>query len=266
MAPKIALVDPVLGPLTDDLLTRDVRVYQRAKGHRFSSDDVVTAYVAYGAAPHAKRVLDLGCGLGSVLLQLAWKMPEAELLGVEAQPMSFELLQRNVARSGFGSRVRVLHGDLREPLTGCEADERFELVSGTPPYFPAHAALDADDEQRSRARVEYRGGIEAYVEAGGRLLDAQGTLVLCGDARADERATRAACGVGLVVRERVDVVPRAGRPALFAVWVFRRDPGALQVRSLTLRTAAGEPSADAALLRQFGGFPERSSVGDGKRS
>lgn len=261
MAPKVTLIDPVLGPLTEDLLTRDVRVYQRAKGHRFSSDDVVTAYVAYGVAQRAKRVLDLGCGLGSVLLQLAWKMPDAELLGVEAHPMSFELLQRNVARSGFASRVRVVHGDLREPLAGCEPGERFELVTGTPPYFPAHAALDADDEQRARARVEYRGGIEAYVQAGERLLDAQGTLVLCGDARADERAISAAAARGLVVRERVDVVPREGRPALFSVWVFRRDSGALQTSSMTLRTAAGQPSADAALLRRFGGFPERSRLG-----
>ncbi|HEY6079454.1 MAG TPA: methyltransferase [Polyangiaceae bacterium] len=255
MARKIALVDPVLGPLTDDLLTRDVRVYQRAKGHRFSSDDVATAYVAYQAAPQARRVLDLGCGLGSVLLQLAWKLPHAELLGVEAQPMSFALLGRNVARSGFAKRVRIVHADLREPFASSEPGERFELVTGTPPYFPTHAALDAEDEQRARARVEYRGGIEAYVEAGARLLDERGALVLCGDARADQRAQGSGLAAGLVVRERCDVVPRAGRPTLFSVWVLRREPGALRSWRLTLRDAAGEPTPDAAALRQFGGIP-----------
>jgi tRNA1(Val) A37 N6-methylase TrmN6 len=254
MAPKVALIDPLLGPLTDDRLTRDVRVYQRAKGHRFSSDDVVTAYVAYAAAPRARRVCDMGCGLGSVLLQLAWKMPEAELFGVEAQATSFELLQRNVARSGFSGRVRVVHGDLREPLTGCDPSERFDLVTGTPPYFPAHAALDADDEQRARARVEYLGGIEDYIQAGARLLAEPGTLVVCGDARADERAHGAAQTAGLQVRERCDVVPRAGRPALFSVWVLRVEPGPLRVWSMTLRDSQGEPSADAARLREFGGF------------
>src|SRR5687768_8406575 len=100
-------MDPELGALTDDLLTREVRVFQRKKGHRFSSDDVATAFVAYQAAPGARRVLDMGCGLGSVLLQLAWKLPEAELSGVEAQAQSFELLRRNVARSGFTARVRI---------------------------------------------------------------------------------------------------------------------------------------------------------------
>ncbi len=76
-------------PLTDDLLTRDYRVFQRAKGHRFSSDDVATAYVAWHAAKGSRRVIDLGCGLGSVLLHLAWKLPEATLVGVEAQAISF---------------------------------------------------------------------------------------------------------------------------------------------------------------------------------
>ena len=156
MAAKVVLHDPVLGPLTDDLLTRDVRVFQRAKGHRFSSDDVATAYVAFNALSEARRVLDLGCGLGSVLLHLAWKLPEAELTGIEAQAMSFELLQRNVARSGFGSRLRIHHGDIRDQALLASLGGKFQLVTGTPPYFPPDTARDAEDEQRAFARIEYR--------------------------------------------------------------------------------------------------------------
>ncbi|HEX7603834.1 MAG TPA: hypothetical protein VF316_19585, partial [Polyangiaceae bacterium] len=77
MARKPVLDDPLLGPLTDDALTRDFRVWQRAKGHRFSADDLATAYLAWRVAPEARRVVDLGCGLGSVLLHLAWAMPAA---------------------------------------------------------------------------------------------------------------------------------------------------------------------------------------------
>src|SRR3954466_1534859 len=211
MAPKIALEDPVLGPLTDDLLTRDVRVYQRAKGHRFSSDDVATAYVAFTARPTARRVFDLGCGLGSVLLHLAWKLPDAELWGVEAQAMSFELLQRNVARSGFAQRVHVRHGDIRELPASPELDAGFDLVTGTPPYFPPEAALDAEDEQRAYARIEYRGGVEAYIAAGAPLLAPGGALVVCGDARVGERITSAAEVAGLFLHARCDVIARAGR-------------------------------------------------------
>lgn len=247
------VIDPELGRLTDDYLTRDVRVLQREKGHRFSSDDVVTAYVAHQARPRARRILDMGTGLGSVLLQLAWKQPEAELCGVEAQQQSFQLLSRNVARSGFSERVRVLHGDLRDESLMASLGE-FELVTGTPPYFPPPAALVAEDEQRAFARLEYRGGIEAYIHAGARRLSESGTLVLCGDARALQRLTSAAAAARLFVHARCDVLPREGRAPLFSVWTLGAAPQSCHVTELTLRSGSGEPSADAAALRAFGGF------------
>ena len=254
MARRIALVDPELGPLTDDFLTRDVRVFQREKGHRFSSDDVATAYVAYLARPDARRILDMGCGLGSVLLQLAWKLPEARLCGVEAQAQSFELLQRNVARSGFAEHISVAHGDLRDEALMSSFGGNFDLITGTPPYFPASAALDAEDEQRAYARVEYRGGIEAYIEAGARLLPDAGTLVLCGDARSGPRATSAAALYGLRVVARCDVLPRAEREPLFSVWTLQRQGQDCHETRLTLRSPLGEPTGDARRLREFCGF------------
>jgi tRNA1Val (adenine37-N6)-methyltransferase len=254
MAPKIAFQDPTLGPLTDDLLTRDVRVYQRAKGHRFSSDDVATAYVAFSTRPTAARVLDMGCGLGSVLLILAWKLPEARLSGVEAQAMSFELLQRNVARSGFAPRISIAHGDLRDADLLATLGQRFELITGTPPYFPPEAALDAEDEQRAYARIEYRGGVEAYIEAGSRLLAPTGALVLCGDARVGERTTSAALAAGLVVSARCDVIAREGRSPLFSVWTLCAEPGPCEISTLMLRGADGEPALGARQLREFSGM------------
>lgn len=254
MAPKIAVHDPVLGPLTDDLLSRDVRVFQRAKGHRFSSDDVATAFVAHRARPAARRVLDLGTGLGSVLLLLGWKLPEAELCGVEAQAVSFELLTRNVARSGFQERVRVRHGDLRDSQLLAGFEGRFDLVTGTPPYFPPQAALEAEDEQRAYARIEYRGGVEAYIEAGAPLLSPGAALVLCGDARAEARVEQASRAANLCLVGRTGVVARAGQPALFAIWTLTASPAPLAAQTLTLRGPSGETTPDARALREFSGF------------
>jgi len=259
MAPKVALHDPLLGPLTDDLLTRDVRVYQRQKGHRFSSDDVVTAYVAYHARPTARRVLDLGCGLGSVLLHLAWKLPDAELSGIEAQAVSFALLERNLARSGFAARVQIRHGDLREARLISDLGGPFDLITGTPPYFPPEAALVAEDEQRAFARIEYRGGVEAYIAAGAPLLAEAGALVVCGDARVGARATSAALACGLSIRERCDVIARAANPPLFSVWTLCHEPGPTRSSALTLRGPTGEPTEHAARLREFSGFERNPS-------
>lgn len=259
MPPKVTVHDPVLGPLTDDLLTATFAVYQRAKGHRFSSDDVATAFVAYGEAPDAARVVDLGCGLGSVLLTLAWKMPEATLVGVEAQDASFELLQRNVTRNDLRGRVSIHHGDIRDEGLLARVGTGFPLVTGTPPYFPPGTALDAADAQRAYARLEYRGGVEVYIRAGARLLAQDGVLVLCGDARAADRVEVEAQASGFVVTTTTEIIAQEGKPALFSIWSLRfreNAGGAAGARaSLTLRDASGRRTPDADRIRMFSGFP-----------
>ncbi|MFO0619069.1 MAG: SAM-dependent methyltransferase [Polyangiaceae bacterium] len=258
MSPRVALVDPILGPLTDDLLTPDVRVWQRARGHRFSSDDVATAFVAARARPDAARAVDLGTGLGSVLLMLAWKLRGTSFVAVEAQDPSFALLERNVARSGFADRIATLHGDFRALAGELEARGPFDLVTGTPPYFPAESCVAADDRQREYARVEHRGGVEAYVDVGARCMATDGTLVICGDARSGDRVARAAAVRALAVAETTEVIPKEGKAALFSVWVLRRGAAASAKRSLTLRGRRGETLPDADALRAFSGFPPRS--------
>jgi tRNA1(Val) A37 N6-methylase TrmN6 len=195
--------------------------------------------------------------LGSVLLLLAWKLPEAELAAVEAQQISFELLRRNVARSGFAERLHIAHGDLRDRALMATLSGPFELITGTPPYFAPSDALPAEDEQREYARIEHRGGVEAYIAAGAELLEPHGALVLCADARSLHRTTSACDEAGLHLRARTDIVARQGKPALFSVFTLRRDAGDCAESTLTLRGAAGEPTSDAAALREFSGMERK---------
>lgn len=251
------------GDLTLDVLTAGVRVYQRAKGHRFSSDDLVTAWVATQACPAPATVCDLGCGLGSVLLHLAWSLPSAERLeGIEAQDESFALLERNVELNGYRERVTVHHGDLRDDeIIGRLQHRPFDLVTGTPPYFPPGSAPAADDRQRAFARIEYRGGIEDYVATARRIVADDGWFVVCGDADSEPRLHAAAAQHGFTVVGTHVVLPREGRPPLFTVWALRptgggEPPAHWLDRTYTLRDAQGERTADAKALRAFSGLPE----------
>jgi tRNA1Val (adenine37-N6)-methyltransferase len=259
MSRKAVVLDPTLGPLTCDRLTRDISLFQRAKGHRFSSDDVATAYVAYHAAPDAERILDLGCGIGSVLLHLAWTMPRASLVGIEAQEISYALLERNVERAGYGARVRVQRGDVRDAAEVLRAGPPFDLVTGTPPYFPPGTALEAQDTQRAWARMEHRGGMEAYVAAGARALAEGGKLVLCGDARAHSRVEQSSGAHELFIVRRHDFTTWRGRPPLFSSWTLTRRPAPMQSTEFVFRDEAGAPTAQAAELRAFSGFAPREA-------
>ncbi|MBK8411566.1 MAG: methyltransferase domain-containing protein [Sandaracinaceae bacterium] len=225
------MTEPQLGPLTDDALTGGYRVLQRKQGHRYSIDDVLTAHEACRARPDATHYVDLGCGLGSVLLMVAYKLPGARVVGVEAQDVSFQLAQQNVERNGQVDRITVQRGDLRdllqpEPraalLQALGRGEGPQLISGTPPYMPVGTSTPSPDEQRRYARVELRGGVEAYLAAIGALLAPGGRGVVCCDARTPERALRGAAEAGLLPLRRLDAIPREGAEALFSVWTCAR--------------------------------------------
>lgn len=213
------------GELTDDAIAGSWRIFQRRRGHRYSLDDLVTAWEAARTRPDARSYADLGCGIGSVLLMVAYKLDSAaRIAAIEAQEVSFELARRNLARNGVDERVRLVQGDLRRPdLFDVLGGSRFDLVTGTPPYLAPEAASPSTDDQRTHARLEMRGGVEAYLAAAAPLLAEGGRFIVCCDARRPERALEGGAAAGLVPVRRRDVVPRAGRKGpLFTVWTFAR--------------------------------------------
>jgi tRNA1Val (adenine37-N6)-methyltransferase len=68
-----------------DAISGHFRILQLTKGHRFSTDDVLTAWYGSTWAPSVSRVLDLGSGIGSVATIVAWRFPAATLTTIEAQ-------------------------------------------------------------------------------------------------------------------------------------------------------------------------------------
>jgi tRNA1(Val) A37 N6-methylase TrmN6 len=243
-------VDPVEDELTDDAITRDFRVWQRRRGHRYSLDDVATAWTAAQARPRARRALDLGCGIGSVLLMVAWKLPDAVVHGVEAQPGSFALAVRNVERNALERRVALFEGDLRH--FDVPHPRGYDLVTGTPPYLPPGSALPSPDPQRTAARIELRGGVEEYLAAASRALAPGGRVVVCADARRPDRVVEGARAASLVPLARLAVVPRAGHPGLFTVWTLAHvdEPHeALAEHALVVRDEAGRVTEHARGVR-----------------
>jgi len=247
--------------LTDDAIAGDWRIWQRRRGHRYSLDDVATAWEATRDRPDARRCLDLGCGIGSVLLMVAWRLPEARLTGVEAQDESVDLARRNVERNGLEARVALVHRDLRDrALTDSLPDAPFDLVTGTPPYMPVGQGTPSPDPQRAHARMELRGGVEEYVAAAARLLAPDGTLVVCADARAPQRVLDAAAAAGLATLRRRDVIPRArAKGPLFTLWTLglaQPPPGDILVAPpLVARDEHGARTDEAHGIRRFFGLP-----------
>lgn len=238
-------------------LTGDWRIFQLIDGHRWSLDDLITAWVAQRACVNPPgRILDLGCGIGSVLLMMAWSFPEARLVGVEAQAVSVALARRSLRWNGADHRAEVRLADLRA-AEAYAADERFSLITGTPPYFARGSALESQKPQWAECHAEHRGGVETYSEAAARQLATGGQFVMCAAARDRERVTQSADAVGLRVRRRTDVIPRQGKAALFSVFVMDahgNDSASIE-DTLIVRDAAGLRTPAYLAVRRDMGMP-----------
>lgn len=250
---------------TLDFLCGHWRVFQLARGHRFSTDDLLCAWYGTQWAPRADRVLDLGSGIGSVALAAAWRLPGARLVTVEAQEVSLRLAGRSVAYDGLGDRFRLLHGDFREPevLSG---EAPFDLVLGSPPYFPKGTVTEPSHPQAVPARVELRGTVADYARAAARNLAPGGLFAFVLDARGRDRARAALAGAGLLLLRYRDVVFREGegpRITLFGAAretdvpePLARTPGVPHEEPpLVVRRRDGTTHPEYALVRLSMGFP-----------
>ncbi len=264
-------------------LTGRWRILQRVGSHRWTTDDLVTAYVAASTFLTSNitgkrdiRYLDLGCGNASVLQMTTWYLLSSELsnhschieaFGVEARTEAVGLARRSLSfnlgtietngKKYIGSNdsathnVKIVNGDFRDLIRSKElsepmqqvASERYDLITGTPPYFRIDFA-GSDDKitgavinqggmptsmQSAPARCEFRGGIEAYCQAAASMLHPDGLFVVCENWLNDKRAYEGAKFAGLDVVSVWPVMGRTGKPEpLFAVYVMKKKSDSYQ--------------------------------------
>ena len=180
---------------TIDALTGGWTIAQRRKGHRHSTDDLLTGWYAIEVVPAPSRILDLGAGIGSVGLIALWRSPTATLTAIEAQDISFALLTDNLERNRLTERVRAIHGDLRE----VRLDAPFDLVTGSPPYWDVSQGVVPADSQKAHARFELRGDVRDYALAARAALAAGGRFVFCFPTIQRSRAEAACSAASLTV-------------------------------------------------------------------
>jgi tRNA1(Val) A37 N6-methylase TrmN6 len=227
---------------------------------------LLTAHLAASLVADKPPVhcLDLGCGIGSVLLFLAWRFPDAHLVGIEAQAVSAGLAKRSLAWNGVTERAEIRIGDFRDSGTDLGTDlgiidgRTYGLVTGTPPYFPVGAGPQSERVQRAPCRFEHRGGIEAYCAAAAPRLAAGAPFVACEAWNQRERVEPAARAAGLRLVRWREIIPRGGKEPLLCIFAMRRaeDAETLVVDPpLVVRDEQGRRTQEFGALRAAMGMP-----------
>lgn len=191
----------------DALLRGRIRVIQPRRGPRVSLDALLLGNFA--GTRGKRRIVDLGCGVGTVALALLRVDARATVVGVEVQPALAALARRNAVLNGVAARFEVLEADLRAaPLPAGEMD----LVVSNPPF---HApSRPAETSERAVARQELLCTLTDVAAAGRRLLRARGELALIHPAVRVAELLRALADADVAPRVLRFVHSVAGEPAL----------------------------------------------------
>jgi len=257
---------PLLEPgETLDAISGHFRLFQLADGHRFSTDDVLTAWYGSSCCPSAHRVLDLGSGVGTVGMIAAWRLPGARFTTVEAQAESVRLARKSAEWNGLLDRYEIRCGDLRDPSL-VRAGETFDLILGSPPYFPPGTGVASGHPQRLACRFEMRGDIADYCLAASRHL-APGGIFACifpmDPVSQLQRVEAGATAAGLsIIRRRPVILREPAAPLLGLFALCRSDhlPERLRRHTfveppLVIRNADGSISPEYAVVKLSFGFP-----------
>lgn len=244
---------------TLDAISGHFRVFQLRDGHRFSTDDVLTAWYGTSWAPSASRVLDLGSGIGSVGMIAAWRLQGARFVTIEAQEESVRLARKSAAYNGLGSRYEIRQADFRDPA----AVEYFDLVLASPPYFPIGTGIEGDHPQKVACRFELRGDIGDYARVAAAHLAAGGVFICVFPEEQRGRVEAAANEASMTIVRRRPVVFREGEPPLISVFAMVRAedlPASMRSRTwveppLVIRAADGAVHPEYSAVKLSVGFP-----------
>jgi len=257
-------LDPPAIPVGEslDAISGHFRIFQLETGHRFSTDDVLTAWYGTAWAPSAARVLDLGSGIGSVGMIAAWRLPGAAFVTVEAQDDSVRLARKSAAYNGLENRYEIRHADFRS-AEALGPGERFDLVLGSPPYFPLGSGIEGDHPQKVACRFELRGDIRDYCAAASAHLSPGGFFACVFPEEQRQRLESAARDAELAVVRRRPIVFKDGEPPLVTLFAMARAgdlPERMRARTwveppLVIRAADGSVHAEYAAVKLSIGFP-----------
>ncbi len=144
-----------------------------------------------GDSEEVSRILDLCTGGGSLAILAARVFPNAAIDAVDLSPGAIAVARRNVEEHEIVDRVRLLTGDLFQPL----ADQRYDLILANPPYVDAEAVAAFPPEYAAEPLIAHSGGADGLDLVRRILADAPGHLtpegaLICEVGRGRERLMR----------------------------------------------------------------------------
>ena len=114
----------------------------------------------------AQQVLDLCTGSGCIAAAIAKNVKDVQIVATDISDAALNVAAENIDKLKLGERVKLLCGDLFDPIIEGLDETRFDLIVSNPPYVsePEYAALDKNvkDYEPAGALLAGADGLDVY--------------------------------------------------------------------------------------------------------
>ncbi|MBI2912221.1 MAG: peptide chain release factor N(5)-glutamine methyltransferase, partial [Chloroflexi bacterium] len=151
----------------------ELAVDRRVLIPRPETETLVEAALAWAARHRVETAADIGTGSGAIAIALALHLPRARVYATDLSREALAVARKNIRALGLQRQVRLLWGDLGEPLP-----EPVDLIVANLPYVPT--AEMAETGEPPLARDGGTGGLDLirrllqqappWLRAGGAVL------------------------------------------------------------------------------------------------
>ena len=245
-------------PMRTDRLSGDFIIYQPVEGQRYSTDDMLVAWLAVRELrkhpANIQSFLDLGCGLCAVPMIILWGCRDLNGIGIEHAEERLDCARQSLVANQLEHRFQLINADLRD----LRLTRRFDFITSSPPYYEFREGPVSPDPDRARVRFETQGSSEDYFQAAAAHAESQARFITVYPTQYKQRAIAAAHANGFSIRRSIDIIPREGKAALFTLFTCVNKAGeALSVEELIVRGRDQLFTPEFRAVRRMLGFRDK---------
>jgi tRNA1(Val) A37 N6-methylase TrmN6 len=207
----------------------------------------------------------------------AWRLQGTRFVTVEAQKESVALARKSALYNGLTDRYEIREGDFRGEAVNAgradlpvsqgplRAEEKFDLITGSPPYFPQGAGVESDHPQKLACRFELRGTVADYCSTAAKHLTPGGFFACVFPIEPAQlaRVEAGARAAGLVIVRKRPIIFREGESPLVGLFGMMRAEDlpewfrnqTWEEPPLTIRTRDGKIHPEYSAVKLAIGFP-----------
>jgi FkbM family methyltransferase len=158
----------------DNFLDGRIKLIQPSSGYRAGIDPLFLS-----ASLHPKgqeKILDVGCGVGTAAIALAFRCPHVKVTGIEIQSDLCDLASRNIEKNHFTDRVDVIQADILSPPSSLKLST-FDQIMTNPPYYEDSRVQSSPFPGKAQANTETV-NLGKWIKFCLKLLKPKGTFTM----------------------------------------------------------------------------------------